>query len=147
MNNPEFSLQMSRVIKASRDRVFDAWVDPNKLQKWWAPPEVTCTGAELDVRVGGAYSIGMKNEKGEEFSVGGSYIEIDQPNKLVFTWDWDDEDMKMGDTIVTLEFVDQGESTEILLTHAKFPNQELCDGHDMGWKEVFSRFDEYQQAS
>lgn len=145
MTSPEFSLQMSRLIQAPRERVFAAWIDAEKVQKWWAPPEVTCSGAELDVRVGGSYTIHMINEKGEEFSVSGSYIEIDQPNKLVFSWDWDDEDLRMGETIVTLQFMDRGESTEIMLTHEKFPSQELCDGHEMGWKEVLNRFDQYQQ--
>ena len=55
MTAPLLVLEVRRVIKAPVERVFAAWLDPRQLQKWWGPPSMTCTHAEVDARTGGRY--------------------------------------------------------------------------------------------
>jgi glutathione S-transferase len=73
----------------------------------------------------------MKSSTGELYIAVGTYREIRFPEKLVFTWSF--EGTGMGETLVSLEFHERGSSTELVLTHELFPNQEQRDRHLMGW--------------
>lgn len=87
--------------------------------------------AELDLRVGGRFRIEMKHAKGNVHCVVGTYREVRPPERLVYTWAWEGKDM--GETLVTVEFLDRGGSTEVRLTHELFPTSEMRDEHAKGW--------------
>jgi len=61
----------------------------------------------------------------------GTYREILPPEKLVYTWSWEGQDPM--ETLVTVEFREVGDSTEVELTHERFPNAEERDKHNEGW--------------
>ena len=136
------SLRISRVINADTETVFRAWTQPDHMQKWACPGDATVEDVEIDFRVGGAYRIRMKGEEGNWTAVG-VYREIDPPKRLVYTWDWEEKEVKMSvhdrlgsadETVVTVEFRAQGDATEVVLTHELFPNEEAREGHHMGWE-------------
>ena len=132
-------LQLKRVLPVSRERVFAAWIDPKKLKLWWGPGEVECLDAEVDLRVGGRYKILLKGESNQPFSVSGEYKEISEPQKLVFTWDWDDAEMSVGETLVTLKLSEVDGQTELELTHERFPTQNDRDNHEGGWTSLLEK--------
>jgi len=130
----EQRLQISRSFKAPRDRVFRAWTDPAELKRWFrADPGYTVAIAEVDLRVGGRYRLGMKPPDSDPYVVGGVYREIRPPERLVFTWKW--EWSKNGDpeTLVTLDFHGREGRTEVVLTHERLPTEEERDKHEHGW--------------
>ena len=53
-------LEQTRVIRAPRPRVYEAWTNPDTLKQWFGPANMNCSSATLDVRVGGAYRIDVK---------------------------------------------------------------------------------------
>jgi len=55
-------LEMTRVIKASKQRVFDAWTRPEFVRQWFGPEGKACSLAETDPRVGGAYTLELRGE-------------------------------------------------------------------------------------
>lgn len=139
---PDLSLQIRRVIKASRHRVFEAWTKPELLQKWFGPAVLAVRSVTADVRVGGTYRFEMESVSGEPVPprhamATGKYTEIVPDERLSFTWrgDWAD----MGDTLVTLEFKDAPGGTEIILTHTNFANVDVLKGHNKGWEESFEK--------
>ena len=71
----------------------------------------------------------------------GTYREIDAPNRLAYTWDWDDPGHAVGETLVTVEFNDMDGATEVVLTHDLFPSAEAKDGHAQGWVSCLNRFE------
>lgn len=77
-------LVLTRTFAASRERVFRAWIDPERLAAWWGPSDFTAT-CELDVRVGGAYRLCMRSPDGSEYWIAGEYVEITPPSRLVMT--------------------------------------------------------------
>jgi len=89
--------------------------------------------AEVDLRPGGLWHVAMRNPSGEIFHVSGVYREVSAPARLVYTFRWELASMDVGETEVTVEFRDLGESTEVLLTHALFPSVEASDNHRQGW--------------
>lgn len=131
MNDSNIELRVSRVVKASRGKVFAAWTDPQLVQKWFAPGDMTVPIAELDARPDGQYRIQMKNSKDETFTTIGQYQEIVPDEKLVFTWGW--EGPEREETLVTIELRDHSDGTEVILTHQRFSTQAAADHHQEGW--------------
>ena len=134
-------LRMSRVIQGNRKSVFKAWTDPAEMKNWCSPEGIDVQECTVDLRVGGAYRIHMLTPEGKTHTAIGRYRVVEPPSRLVYTWDWEEEGAQMGDTLVTVEFKEMGEATEIVLTHEKFPNEEARDGHDMGWKSCLNRLE------
>lgn len=131
---PETTLRITRTFPAPREEVFRAWTERKALERWFAPSDEFATKVPiLEVRPGGRYRVEM--HKGDVVHVAvGQYREVRPPEKLVFTWRWEtDPDRGEEDTIVTVEFVDRGRSTELVFTHEKFPNAATRDDHGKGW--------------
>ena len=85
-------LRLTRRFNAPRERVFDAWTDPELLRRWWAAgPDWDTPEAEVDLRPGGRYRLSMRNpQSGDVHTVGGEYTEISRPARLAYTWQWED---------------------------------------------------------
>jgi uncharacterized protein YndB with AHSA1/START domain len=132
-SSPETTLQMRRTFAAPRQKVFRAWTDAAQLARWFAPStEYSTVVPELDLRVGGKYRLEIRHKDGNVHCVMGTYQEIKPPEKIVFTWRWDG-DARPEDSLVTIEFQDLGNSTEVILTHERLPNLEERDKHAHGW--------------
>ena len=138
----ETAVRMSRVIKASPAKVFEAWTSPELMKKWAAPEGVAVVNAVVDLRVGGRYHIHMKDPEGKEYNAVGEYSEIDPPRKLQYTWQWQEPENDVGITSVTVEFNDMGDTTEISLVHDRFPNAEAAGGHNEGWVSCLNRLEQ-----
>ncbi len=139
-SDAETTLQISRVFKASREKVYNAWVDPKALAQWWGPEGHTATIDVLEVKPGGTYRTAMTSPEGVEMWVGGTFNEVSANEKLVFTWAWEDAE-KPGqsghETRVTIAFQDAAGGTEVTLTHELFENVEQRNMHEMGWSSTF----------
>ncbi|MEK6222405.1 MAG: SRPBCC domain-containing protein [Chloroflexota bacterium] len=138
MNTTEEFISISRILNAIPERVFQAWTDPNKLFKWWGPPGSQVKEVELNLQVGGHYRIGFEFEEGPRMFVGGTYQEIAPQQKLVFTWRWENENMDIGESLVTIELEEKGDQTALFLKHEKLPNEEARVSHEEGWDGILS---------
>lgn len=126
------SLRLARVVRADRQAVWNAWTRPEEMKRWACPAPGGLKEATADLRVGGSFTMRMEVE-GVEHNAFGTYREVDEPNRLVYSWDWREEDQQMGETLVTVEFRDVEGGTEVVLTHEGFPVAEARDGHGEGW--------------
>jgi uncharacterized protein YndB with AHSA1/START domain len=131
-------LRLSRRFRAPRDRVFDAWTDPEVLRQWWAAGETWETPtAEVDLRPGGRYRLSMRDTgTGAVHTIVGEYTEIRRPERLAYTWTWESnpEEMKGSEeSLVEVDFVEDGDETEVVLTHSGFANAEIRAMHEHGW--------------
>jgi len=133
--HPATILELHRPIRTSREKVFAAWTDPAQLRKWFAVSDgFTTPIAEVDLKVGGRYRLGMK-APGENplLIVGGVYQEIVHPERLVFTWRWESADTNEPETLVTVEFLEHDDGTHVRLKHELFTNASQRDKHGEGW--------------
>ena len=138
MADQEATLHLKRTFAATREKVFRAWTDPEALKRWWGPEGFSTPAAEIDLRVGGKYRIAMRSPHGDTYQLVGTYREVRPPEKLVYTWAWEAEP-EQGETLVTVEFLDRGDSTEVILTHELFPNEKVRDEHGKGWTGSLDR--------
>lgn len=138
-------LVITRVIDAPRQHVFKAWTDPARAKHWMGPRGFTATHVEGDVRPGGAWRICLRrDETGEELWQGGVYREVAQPERLVFTFAWNDKHGWPGhETLVTITFAEHQGKTTMTFRQAIFDSVEQRDGHHGGWTSTFERLDEH----
>ena len=128
-----FALTLERTIAAPPERVFEAFTQAQKLSHWFAPTdEYLCAVHALEARVGGRYRIEMKHTGGNVHIVAGTYEEVSRPNRLVFSWAWEDSPEK-GNSRVTVTFEPKGTGTRVVLLQEQFPTIEARDAHTQGW--------------
>ncbi len=135
------TLLITRQFKAPRDRVFAAFSSAEAMRLWLGPGPCTVTSAALDFSVGGSYRFVICTPDGE-FGVGGTYREIQPPEKLVFTWSWeDDPDWANLESVISIELHARDQETEIRFTQTGFPNIESGGRHEHGWSASFDKLD------
>ena len=127
------SLRIERTIKADRRAVWDAWTRPEQMRHWSCPAPGGLKDVKADLRVGGSFVLSMEVD-GNAHTAFGTYREIDEPRRLVYTWDWKEEDHHMGEeTVVTVEFDEVDGGTRVVLLHEGFPAVEAKEAHEEGW--------------
>ena len=134
------ALVLRRIFPASRQRVFRAWIEPKALEHWLRPRGMSMTVRSLEVRVGGSFSFALENGR----SIVGTYLHIAPPEKLVFTWS--DAATQDWETIVTLDFLDRGPQTEVVLTHEGLSDPDLRALFGSGWSSLLDALDSLLSA-
>lgn len=141
----QVTLVVRKTIRASAERLFKAWTNAKELQRWWGTAEIACIGAEIDLRVGGAYRIGNKLPDGKLLWITGEFEIIEPPKKLVFTWRVEPE-TQISER-VTVRFEAQGTAaTEVVITHERIPNASARDQHEYGWRGCLDGLAKYAEG-
>jgi uncharacterized protein YndB with AHSA1/START domain len=78
-------VSITRTFAASPEEVFEAWTIPEQFGRWFGTESTTVEDVQMDVRVGGEWSARMILGEGVEIGWRGSYLEVDAPNRLVFS--------------------------------------------------------------
>jgi len=140
-------VRVQRRFEAPRERVFDAWTNPDVLREWWAAmPTMSPGEIDVDLREGGRYRMQMVADTGDVHTVVGEYKEVRRPERLAYTWTWEsNEDAMTGsaDTLVEVDFADDAGGTRVTLTHSGFANAEIAGMHDHGWNGTFDSLERY----
>lgn len=137
-------LTITRVFDAPRSLVFKVWTDPEHLSRWCGPHGFTTPFGEMDFRPGGAYRTCLRSPEGKDYWLQGVYREIVEPERLVFTHAWEDEDGKpKHETLVKVTFAEHDGKTKLTFHQAVFESVEGRDSHLEGWSECLDRLNEY----
>jgi glutathione S-transferase len=131
------SLTITRFFNAPRERVFEAFTEPEVMQSWFGPESCTIPSVALDPRVGGRYRIEMHSREGNVYIVSGEYRDVRRPERLVFTWSWAQGPMAGTETLVTVLLREKDGGTELTLLHEGFPTAASRDDHNGGWASTF----------
>jgi len=134
-------VHVSRVVRASRERVFDAWTKPEQMKQWMGPTGWQVPELEADVRVGGDYRIVYRGtpppapgETPKEVTGAsrGKYLELVPPELIRYSWraDWAPGD----DTVVTVRLSSVDGGTLVEFTQETFLKPETAAQHATGWK-------------
>jgi uncharacterized protein YndB with AHSA1/START domain len=134
------TLRLERTFDAPAQDVFDAWTSEEVLRRWFhAGHDWETTEAQVDLRVGGSVRVVMRNpqDKGEAGG-GGQYLEVDPPRRLVFTWLWDDNNIR---TLIEVDFEEADGVTTVRFTHSDLWDEEAVRSHDDGWRKCFDNLE------
>lgn len=133
-------LTIMRVFQAPRALVWQAWTDPEHLMKWWGPTHHPATHLSMDVRPGGVWRNCLRSvETGKELWQHGVFHEVVPPERLVFSFVWEDEGERGIENLATITFADQGAKTLRTLHQTPFQSVSERDGHGEGWGSSFDR--------
>lgn len=130
------SVRVSKLIPASREAVFEAWLNPNIRRHWWRPAGdgTECLECDIDPRVGGQFrTVATNRDKSAGCRNFGTFLEIIRPERLVFTWSSELREDAVHDTLVTVEFHERGDQTLVVVIHEKLPTPSQGDAHEQGW--------------
>jgi uncharacterized protein YndB with AHSA1/START domain len=141
------NLVLKRLIDAPRERVFNAWIDPEQFARWWGPHTFTAPKVRLDPRPGGKIEVEMQGPKGspweKPYPMGGEFREVSRFDRLVFT-------ATIGggavhENLNEVLFADKGGKTELTLlvtvlrTTPEFAKP--LEGMEQGWTQSLERLD------
>ena len=157
---------LSRVFDAPRSLVFKTWTDPKHMARWWGPKPFTCPVCEMDARPGGHYRIVMRAPDGADYPIKGTYREVVEPERLVFTMDctehpaaWHDmvnpnrgaDPNPAGEMLATITFDELGSQTRVTI-RIRFQSAAVRDsmvkmGMNEGWSQSLDRLQQLLQDS
>jgi uncharacterized protein YndB with AHSA1/START domain len=137
---------IERIVDAPPAVVFQCWIDPGHLARWWAPHGFTNPLCELDVRVGGTWRIVMRAPDGTEYPCHGVYQEIVAAERLVFTnIATDAAGTPVLDGLTTVTFAETGGKTKMTVTTGATALTDIAcaylEGMEIGWTQSLERLD------
>jgi uncharacterized protein YndB with AHSA1/START domain len=145
-NESAFALVLTRRFEVPREAVFRAWTDAAQMAQWIGPPGIRAEVKAMDPRLGGSYRIAMHGEdSGKTWVVGGVYREVIPPERLVFTWTWEEDGPahRAGhEMLVTVILKAKGRGTEMTLRHEQLDSETSRDSHAHGWGGSLDRLSE-----
>ena len=136
------TVRISKTMPARREDVFNAWLDADGMRHWMCPGDIRKTDAEIDARVGGKFRIVMHGEE-NDYEMTGEYVEIDPPHRLVFTWE---SNVTTGKSLLTLEFHESGDETELVLIHERLSDAETAGNYEKGWGDILEKLAQHVAA-
>jgi uncharacterized protein YndB with AHSA1/START domain len=140
----EREIRIERVFDAPRDVVFATYTDPDLIPEWWGPRDTVAVVEEMDVRTGGDWRFLVRTSDGSETSFRGTYREVDPPNRIVQTFEW--QGMPGYVSVETATFEELGDRTKVTTTSIFHTAEEregmLQSGMERGLTETYERLDE-----
>ena len=133
--NDTHTVRFHRVLKATPERIYRAFLDPDAMAKWLPPHGFTGKVHEMNATVGGSYRMSFKNfSTGSSHSFGGTYLELVPNERIRHTDKFDDTNLP-GEMIVTIELRPVLCGTELNIVQEGIPAMipgEMCT---LGWQE------------
>ncbi|MGI5401003.1 SRPBCC family protein [Streptomyces sp. CA-135486] len=141
-------LHMERVLGAAPSVIFQALTEPRKLATWWGPDGFGIPSVESDLRPGGGYRIAMQPPEGDLFYLVGEFLEVEPPQRLSYTFRWEDPDPEDRETVVTLSLRDiGGTSAELVFTQGDFATERRRALHEEGWTQSLDKLEQLMSSA
>lgn len=145
INKEKLEVEMQRVFNAPPDRVWEAYVNPDLVAKWWGPSFLETHIEKLDTKPGGKWRILHSEPNGKEHWFHGVYKEVVKPEKIVRTFVY--EPVPYHEIIETCLFSETNDGMTKLTVITKFPNPEalgfmVSSGMEGGARESINRLSE-----
>ena len=134
---PKAQLEIRGTFDAPRTLVFKLWTDPKHLAKWWGPRGFTTQVHEMDVRPGGVWRYSMRAPDGKEYTFDGVYVDVVEPERLVFDGSIHESLEQRVWTEVT--FADRGGKTEVSVRQLFSFESDATRGASIGWNQQLDR--------
>ena len=132
---PGNTIRLHRVLRATPDRVYRAFIDPAAMVKWLPPNGFTATVHEMDARVGGGHRMSFTNfTTGKSHSFGGTYLELKPNERIRYTDKFDDANLP-GEMQVTITLKKVMVGTELHVVQEGVPEVIPPEACYLGWQE------------
>jgi len=134
-------LTIERVFNAPRELVFQAWSKPEHVAQWWGPRGFMLPTCEMEFRAGGRFRLVMRGPDGKDYAFQGAYLEIVEPQRIVFQGTIHDEPGHQVWTTVT--FAEEAGKTKLTVQQTYSFESDATRGAPEGWRQTLDRLGEY----
>jgi uncharacterized protein YndB with AHSA1/START domain len=134
-------LVITRVFDAPRELVFVVWTDPAHVAEWWGPHGFKTTIQEMDVRARGRWRYSMRGPDGIDYAFDGVFLEVIEPERLVFEGAIHGDSSQMVWTEVI--FAEEGGKTKITVHQVFSFESAATQGAPIGWNQQLDRLVAY----
>lgn len=129
------TVKFHRVLKAKRERVYRAFIDPDAMAKWLPPHGFTGKVHSIDAKEGGSYKMSFTNfSTGKSHSFGGKFVELKLNERIQYTDQFDDPNLP-GQMLTTVELREVFCGTELKVTQEGIPAAIPPEACYLGWQE------------
>jgi uncharacterized protein YndB with AHSA1/START domain len=129
------TVRLHRVLAASPEKVYRAFLDADALAKWLPPNGFTCKVHHLDAKVGGTHKLSFTNfSTGNGHSFGGTYLELVPHERIRYTDKFDNAHLP-GEMLVTISLKKVSVGTEVHITQEGLPAVIPVEACYLGWQE------------
>ena len=129
------TVKLHRVLRATPDRLYRAFIDPDAMAKWLPPNGFTGKVHQMDARVGGTYKMSFKNfTTGESHAFGGKYLELVPNQRLRYTDQFDDPNLP-GEMMTTVTITAVSVGVELNVVQEGIPDAIPAEACYLGWQE------------
>jgi uncharacterized protein YndB with AHSA1/START domain len=129
------TVKFHRVLKAKRERVYRAFIDPDAMAKWLPPHGFTGKVHSIDAKEGGSYKMSFTNfSTGKSHSFGGKFVELKLNERIRYTDQFDDPNLP-GQMLTTVELREVFCGTELKVTQEGIPAAIPPEACYLGWQE------------
>jgi uncharacterized protein YndB with AHSA1/START domain len=135
MSNITNTVRLHRVLRASPERVYRAFLDPDAMAKWLPPHGFTGKVHDMDARVGGGYRMSFTNfGTGKSHSFGGVFTELSPHERIRYTDKFEDPSMP-GEMQVTITLREVSCGTDVDIIQEGIPSAIPVEFCYLGWQE------------
>ena len=138
----ERRLHLEKTLDAPQERVFAAFVDADRLRRWWGPAGFTVPRLEFVAIEGSGYRIAMQPPDGDVFHIRGTFRAVEPPRRLVLTFIYEEPDPDDQETLVTLRFDSTETGTRVIVDQGPFKTAARLELHREGWTDTLERFEQ-----
>jgi len=129
------TVRLHRVLRATPERIYRAFLDPDAMAKWLPPNGFTGKVHQLDAKVSGTYRMSFTNfTTGTSHSFGGTYLEVTPNERLRYTDKFDDPNLP-GEMQTTISLKPVFCGTELNITQEGIPAAIPVEACYLGWQE------------
>ena len=129
------TIRLHRVLRATPERVYKAFLDADALAKWLPPNGFTCKVHHMDAKVGGVYKMSFTNfATGKSHSFGGRYLELKPHEQIRYTDEFEDPNLP-GEMQATITFKKVSVGTELNIVQEGVPAIIPAEACYLGWQE------------
>jgi uncharacterized protein YndB with AHSA1/START domain len=144
----ERNVEITHVFDAPREAVFEAWIDPDQVARWWSPDglDVPRESVRIEPRVGGRYDLTMVELEGDaRYPVRAEVVEISPPELIVLQQEAMPEAGLPEATVTRVVFEADGDRTRMTVTSGPYPD-EMRPNAEAGWTAAVANLDELLRA-
>ena len=129
------TIRLHRVLRATPERIYRAFLDADAMVKWLPPNGFTCKVHHMDAKVGGTFKMSFTNfTTGKSHSFGGQYLELVPHERLRYTDVFDDPNLP-GEIRVTVVLKQVSCGTEVNIAQEGVPDVIPAEACYLGWQE------------
>lgn len=129
------TINLHRILKATPERIYRAFLDADAITKWLPPNGFTCRVHHMEAKVGGTFRMSFTNfTTGKSHSFGGEYLELTPHERICYTDKFDDPNLP-GEIKVSITIAKMSLGSEIKIIQSGIPNVIPAEACYLGWQE------------